>query len=231
MQLTYFGHSVLQVKTDGVTLLFDPFITGNPLAETVTSADALSPDAIILTHAHADHWGDTMEIARRCDALVVANYEITEYVRKNGHSKVQPMNIGGAFKFDWGVLTQTHARHSSSFPDGTYGGNPNGYLLHAEGVCIYNAGDTSAYLEMRWLRHKGPVDLALFPIGDVFTMGIVEAVHAADLVEPKLTVPIHFDTFPPIKADTEKWQRIMGMSGHESRILKPGESLDLDQTE
>lgn len=227
MLLTYFGHSVVQIKTGGATLLFDPFITGNPLAKAVTTADALSADAIILTHAHGDHWGDTMEIAKRCDALVVANHEITEYVKKNGHAKVQPMNTGGAFRFEWGTLTQTHARHSSSFPDGTYGGNPNGYILHAEDLYIYNAGDTSPFQEMTWIGSQQTIDLALFPIGDVFTMGITGAMQAARLVEPKLTIPIHFDTFPQIKADTGKWQELMNEIGRDTRVLKPGESLDL----
>ena len=227
MRLTYFGHSVVQIKTGGATLLFDPFITGNPLAEAVTTADALSADTIILTHAQGDHWGDTLEIAKRCDALVVANHEITEYVKKNGHAKIQPLNTGGSSRFEWGVLTQTYARHSSSFPDGTYGGNPNGYILHAESLYIYNAGDTSPFQEMAWIGSQQTIDLALLPIGDVFTMGITGATQAATLVEPKLTIPIHFDTFPPIKADTEKWQELMNEIGRETRVLKPGESLDL----
>ncbi len=227
MQLTYFGHSVVQIKTCGATLLFDPSITGNSLAEAVTSVDAHSPDVIILTHAHGDHWGDTMEIARQCNALVVANHEITEYVKKNGHENVQSMNTGGSFQFRWGVLTQTHARHSSSFPDGTYGGHPNGYLLKAEDLNLYNAGDTAPFLEMTWIGNQQTIDLTLFPIGDLFTMGLEGATQAARLVEPKLTIPIHYDTFPPIRADTEKWQELMKKAGHDTRILKPGESLIL----
>ncbi len=227
MRLTYFGHSAVQIETGDKTLLFDPFITGNPLAESVTSADSLSPDVIILTHAHGDHWGDTLEIAKRCDALVVANFEITEYTRRNGHENVQPMNTGGGIQFEWGTLIQTYARHSSSFPDGTYGGNPNGYVLYAEDRCVYNSGDTCAFMEMIWIGNHHPVDLALLPIGDVYTMGIHGARHAAHLIEPKLTIPVHYDTFPAIRADTEEWQELMKEIERETRILRPGESFDL----
>ncbi len=227
MRLTYFGHSAVQIETGDKTLLFDPFITGNPLAESVTSADSLSPDVIILTHAHGDHWGDTLEIAKRCDALVVANFEITEYTRKNGHENVQPMNTGGGIQFEWGTLIQTYARHSSSFPDGTYGGNPNGYVLYAEDRCVYNSGDTCAFMEMIWIGNHHPIDLALLPIGDIYTMGIQDARHAAHLIEPKLTIPVHYDTFPAIRADTEEWQELMKEIKRETRILRPGESFDL----
>jgi len=145
MKITYFGHSALQIETTGSTLLFDPFITGNPLAEKIISVDALHPDVIILTHAHFDHWGDTLEIAKQSQALVISNHEISQYIQNQGYDNVQSMNIGGSIKFEWGQLTMTYARHSSSFPDGTYGGTPNGYLLYLEGKCVYNAGDTDTF--------------------------------------------------------------------------------------
>lgn len=127
MTITYFGHSALQIETNGTTLLVDPFITGNGLAEGVVTADELNPDVILLTHAHGDHWGDTPAIAERTGALVVANFEITSYLgRVHGYENTHPMNTGGSWTFDWGRVTQTYARHSSSFPDGTYGGNPLG---------------------------------------------------------------------------------------------------------
>ena len=227
MQLTYFGHSALQIKTGGTVLLIDPFITGNPLAEAITQASALSADVILLTHAHFDHWGDTMEIAERTDALVVGNHEIAQYVTLRGYANVQSMNIGGSCIFEWGRLTMTYARHSSSFPDGTYGGNPNGYLLFIEDLCLYLSGDTSPFAEMSWIGEDHEIDLAILPIGDLFTMGIQGAVRSARLLGPHLTVPVHYDTFPPIEIDTELWQAEMEAAQLATRILRPGESLDL----
>ena len=227
MELVYFGHSVLQIKTGSTTLLFDPFITGNALAEGVTSVNSMAPDIILLTHAHFDHWGDTLEIAKQSGAVIVANHEITEYICKNGYENVQPMNIGGSCTFDWGRLTMTYARHSSSFPDGTYGGNPNGYLLFAEGVCVYNSGDTSPFAEMSWIGEDHSIDLALLPIGDLFTMGLEGSLRAARMLNPKLTVPVHYNTFPPIQADTDTWQERMSTEGLATRVLKPGERLAL----
>ncbi len=227
MELTYYGHSAIQIVTGDTTLLFDPYIRGNPLAESVTSVSSMSPDVILLTHAHFDHWGETLEIAKRSGALVVGNHEIAEYTHKNGHEKVQPMNIGGSWTFEWGKLTMTYARHSSSFPDGTYGGNPNGYLLFVEEVCVYISGDTCLFSEMSWIGDDHPISLALLPIGDLFTMGLEESVRAARILKPDLTVPVHYNTFPPIEADTHEWQKQMNAAGLSSRVLAPGESIDL----
>jgi L-ascorbate metabolism protein UlaG (beta-lactamase superfamily) len=224
MKLTYFGHSAFQIETNGTTVLFDPFITGNPHTEGVVAAGDLNPDVILLTHAHGDHWGDTLAIARRSGALVVANFEITNYVQKGGHANVQSLNTGGSWRFDWGAVTQTYARHSSSFPDGTYGGNPNGYLLKAEGKCIYNTGDTCPFAEMAWIGQDHAVDLALLPIGDCFTMGPDEAVRAARMIKPALTVPLHYNTFPPIEVDTGRWADTMADAGFAAKVLAPGET-------
>ena len=225
MKLTYFGHSAFQIETHGTTLLFDPFITGNPLAEGVVTAAELKPDVILLTHAHGDHWGDTLEIAQRTGALLVANYEITTYAQNHGHDTVQPMNTGGSWTFDWGKVKQTYARHSSSFPDGAYGGNPNGYLVYIEGQCIYAAGDTCPFAEMAWIGEDNDIDVALLPIGDCFTMGPEDSVRAARMVKPKLTIPIHYDTFPLIEVDTDEWAALMGAAGFATQVLAPGETL------
>ncbi len=226
MKLTYFGHSAFQIETGGATLLFDPFITGNPHAEGVLTAADLHPDVILLTHAHGDHWGDTLDIARTTGALVVGNFEVTQYTQQQGHDNVQPMNTGGSWRFDWGRVTQTYARHSSSFPDGTYGGNPNGYLLHVEGRCLYNTGDTCPFAEMAWVGEEHDVDLALMPIGDCFTMGPEDAVRAARMIRPELTIPLHYNTFPLIEVDPEAWAERMRTAGFATRILAPGETLD-----
>lgn len=226
MKLTYYGHSAFQIETKGTTLLFDPFITGNAHTDGVVTPGDLDPDVILLTHAHGDHWGDTLEIAARSGALLVANFEITSYARRHGHKNVQPLNTGGSWRFDWGTVTQTYARHSSSFPDGTYGGNPNGYLLFLEGICIYNAGDTCPFAEMAWIGEDHEVDLALLPIGDCFTMGPEDSIRAARMVKPALAIPVHYDTFPPIEVDTARWSGMMAEAGFEARVLAPGETLE-----
>ena len=227
MTLTYYGHSTFQLAAEGTTLLFDPFLTGNKHSEGVVTPADLHPDVIFLTHAHGDHWGDTMDIAKRCGALVVANFEITNYVQAQGHSNVLSLNTGGMWQFPWGRATQTYARHSSSFPDGTYGGNPNGYLIHAEGKCIYNAGDTDAFGEMAWIGEDHAVDVMLMPVGDCFTMGVQGSVRAARMVQANLNVPMHYNTFPPIEMDIGTWTSAMGRAGLPARVLAPGESLSL----
>lgn len=227
MQLTYFGHSAFQIETNGTTLLFDPFITNNPHTEGVVTADDLEPDVILLTHAHGDHWGDTLDIATRTGAQLVANFEIINYANNQGHENGQPMNTGGAWDFAWGRVTQTFARHSSSFPDGTYGGHPNGFIVEVEGKTIYNTGDTDPFSEMAWIGEDHDVDLLLLPIGDCFTMGPAGSLRAIRMVQPKLTVPLHFDTFPLIEVDTDAWAQQTQDAGFAAQVMAPGETLDL----
>lgn len=228
MELTYFGHSAFQIKTNGTTLLFDPFITGNSHAASVIKAEDLNPDVILITHAHGDHWGDTPEIAQRSNALVVANYDICEYMKRtHGYARVHSMNTGGTWRFDWGSVTFTYARHSSVFPDGSAGGNPNGLILHLEGKCIYNTGDTSPFAEMAWIGEDHDVDVALMPIGDCFTMGPKGAIRAASMISPNLSIPLHYDTFPPIEVDMSEWVDGMGAKGLDTKVLTPGETISL----
>ncbi len=228
MRLTYYGHSAFLIETKGVSLLFDPFITGNKLAEKHVSADDLSADVILLTHAHSDHWGDTVSIARRSDALVVGNFEITRYLaEKHGYENIRDLNTGGKWRFDWGEVIQTYARHSSSFPDGAYGGNPNGYLLHLEGKWIYNTGDTCPFTEMSWIGEDYPIEMALMPVGDCFTMGPAESLRAIKMIRPRRTVPLHYNTFPPIEIDIRQWAVMVREAGYEPNVLEPGETIEL----
>lgn len=227
MKLTYFGHSAFQIETKGTTLLFDPFISDNPHAAGVVSAEDLDPDYLFLTHAHADHWGDTLSIARRTGAQLVGNFEIVTYAQNEGIENVQPMNTGGAWDFPFGRVFQTYARHSSSFPDGTYGGNPNGYILHLEGKCIYNLGDTSPFAEMAWYGEDHDIDLALMPVGDCFTMNAEGAVRAAGMLNPAQVVPVHYDTFPFIEIDMEACQQTFEDAGFALAPLTPGGTLSL----
>lgn len=228
MELTYFGHSAFQIETNGTTLLFDPFIDGNPHAEGVVTPDELNPDAILLSHAHADHWGDTASIAQRSDAQVVANFEIIQYLGNNhGHENVQPMNTGGSYDFDWGRVTQTYARHSSSFPDGTYGGNPNGFILHVEDQCVYYTGDTAYFADMERIGASHDVDVALMPVGDVVTMGPEDAVQAVETLGASTTVPLHYGTFPFIKETPDEFVRLMDEAGFDAQALDAGETITI----
>ncbi len=226
MQITYFGHSAFQIESGDTTLLFDPFITGNKHTEGVVTADELDPDFILLTHAHSDHWGDTPDIAARSGAQVVANFEIVTYLQNNhGHDNAQQMNTGGWWTFPWGRAKLTYARHSSSFPDGTYGGNPNGYILHLEDKCVYNLGDTALFAEMEWIGEDHTIDLAFVPIGDCFTMGPDDALRAVKMLKPKHVVPVHYGTFPFIEVDAQDWARRVREEGIEASVPAPGETL------
>lgn len=229
MKLTYFGHSAFQIETKGTTLLVDPFISGNPHAEGVVTVDELVPDVLLLTHAHGDHWGDTPQVLENHpDTLVVANFEIIQYVQQElDHDKVQPMNTGGAWDFEWGTVKQTYARHSSSFPDGRYGGNPNGYLFFIEGKVIYDLGDTSPFAEMAYTGEDHDVDVALMPVGDCFTMGPQDAVRAARMIGPGLSIPIHYDTFPYIEIDMSEWTGAMEEAGHKTKVMEAGETYEV----
>jgi L-ascorbate metabolism protein UlaG (beta-lactamase superfamily) len=228
MTLTYFGHSAFQIETGGTVLLVDPFISDNPHAQGVVAVDDLSPDVLLLTHAHGDHWGDSPAIIERAAPLVIGQFEVTNYVQaKLGHEKVHPMNTGGSASFDWGRVTMTWARHSSSFPDGTYGGVAAGYILELDGVTVYAAGDTDRFAEMAWYGEEFDIDLALLPAGDDFTMGPAEAVKAAQMLKAGLCVPIHWGTFPLLTGDPDDFVARMGAAGMQARRLNPGETLAL----
>ncbi|MGA7306999.1 MAG: metal-dependent hydrolase [Rhodothermales bacterium] len=231
MKLTYFGHSAFQIETRDSTLLIDPFIDGNPRAQGVVSAASLDPDYILLTHAHGDHWGDTPRIAARTAATVVGCFEIAGYLKsKHGYENSVGTNTGGSVSFDWGKVTFTHARHSSSFPDGTYGGVACGLLLEIEGRLLYHAGDTEPFHEMGWISGGRTIDVAMLPIGDCFTMGPEASLRAIDLLEPDMVVPIHYNTFPAIHIDDdrlERWKGGVAERGTVPNILAPGESITL----
>lgn len=228
MKLTYFGHSAFQIEIEKATLLVDPFISGNPHAEGVVSADDLSPDVLLLTHAHGDHWGDSPDIIKRASPLVIGQFELTNYVQsQHDHEDVHPMNTGGKAEFDWGRVTMTWARHSSSFPDGTYGGNPAGYILELDGVTIYAAGDTDRFAEMAWYGEDFDIDVALLPVGDDFTMGPAEAVRAAQMLQAGLVIPIHWGTFPVLTGDPDDFVRQMEQKNMKARKLEAGEALEL----
>lgn len=224
MRLRYLGHSGLQITAEGVEVVIDPFITGNPRAG--VGLDDLQPDLIVVSHAHGDHWGDTPALAGRTGATVVGTAEVAAYAEGLGLTS-HAMNIGGSRELSGVRVTLTPAWHSSSFPDGTYGGMPTGIVLLVEGKRIYHAGDTALFSDLALIGRE-PVDVAFLPIGDNFTMGPSDALEAVRLVKPNLVVPIHYDTFPVIAQDAAAFKRAVEESTSSScAVLAPGEVLTL----
>lgn len=225
MKITYYGHAALQVDVAGKTILVDPFISPNPSAFAIDVA-ALQADYILLTHAHGDHIADVETIAQQTNAVIVANAEIAGYYEAKGF-KSHPMNHGGAWKFDFGTLKMVNAIHSSSFPDGSYGGNPAGFVLQAENQTIYIAGDTALTMDMKLIPMRYNLDLAILPIGDNFTMDYVDAVTAADFLQVNRVLAYHYDTFGFIKVDTQQAATAFKNAGKELVLLQIGEHLEL----
>ncbi len=220
IKFTWLGHSAFSFDIDGHAVLIDPFLTGNPLA----AADAadLEADIVLLTHAHGDHVGDTVDIAKRTGATVVTNFECGNWMMDQGVENVFQGNPGGTFKNDFMSVKWTIAHHSSSFPDGTYGGEPNGFIITARGYKLYFAGDTNLFLDMQLIGEEG-IDVAFLPIGDVFTMGIEDSLKAIRFVKPKYVVPMHYNTFPPITQNASDWaNRVNNETDAKPIVLDPG---------
>jgi L-ascorbate metabolism protein UlaG (beta-lactamase superfamily) len=226
MQISYHGHSIVKIKTGDYTLLIDPFITGNKLTDLEVGNE--KPDFILLTHGHNDHVGDTIAIAKASDALVIAPNELAVYLGWQG-VRTHGMNIGGACKFEFGTVKYTQAFHSSSYTTEAseiiYTGMPAGILVMAEDKTIYHAGDTAVFGDMELIGKLHSIDVAFVPIGDNFTMGPQDAAYAVELLNPKLAVPIHFNTFPPIEQDPETFKALV--LRQEVNILKAGEAFEL----
>ena len=224
VEVTWYGHACFSIVGGGATLLTDPFLTGNPLA--AVTADEVSADYILVSHAHGDHLGDAVPIAKRTGATIIANFEIATYCGNEG-ANAHPLHIGGGRDFPFGRVKLTIAHHGSSFPDGSYGGNPAGFLLTLEGKKIYHACDTGLFYDMKLIGEEG-IDLAILPIGDNFTMGPEDALKAVKFIEPKIVVPIHYDTFEVIEQDPHAFARMVeAETSARCMVLKPGDSLTL----
>ncbi|HID89177.1 MAG TPA: metal-dependent hydrolase [Anaerolineae bacterium] len=227
IRVTWYGHACVGLEVGEHRLLVDPFLTGNPLA--AASPDQFEPTAILVSHGHGDHVGDALEIAKRTGALIVSNFEICNWFQTQGHSNVHPQHIGGGFHYPFGYLKLTIAHHGSSLPDGSYGGNPCGFLLTAEGKKIYLACDTGLFYDMKLIGEEG-LDFAALPIGDNFTMGPDDALRAVKLLQPKRVLPYHYDTFDVIKQDPHAWaERVRAETSAEPVVLRPGESVVLEE--
>jgi L-ascorbate metabolism protein UlaG (beta-lactamase superfamily) len=221
-RVRWLGHACLLIESDGKNILIDPFLTGNPKA--AAKASEVPADFILISHGHGDHVGDAIAIAQRTGATVIANYEISEWLGKQGLTKVHGMQMGGGFGFAFGRVKMTLAFHGSALPDGSYGGNPAGFhLFLKDGTRIYDAADTGLFGDMRLIGEEG-IDLAILPIGDNYTMGPDDALRAIKLLMPKKVLPIHFDTFPPIVQDAAAWAgRVTQQGIAHPVVLKPGE--------
>ncbi len=225
-KFTWYGHATLGLETEGIKLLVDPFFSGNPAA--VVGADQIQADFILVSHGHNDHIGDTISIAKRTGATVVSNFEIANWVGEQG-VETHPQHIGGGHSYPFGYLKLTQAMHGSCLPDGSYGGNPAGFLLTTkDGKKIYLACDTGLFGDMRLIGDEG-IDLAVLPIGDNFTMGPEDALRAVKLIQPKHVIPVHYNTWELIAQDPNSWaQRVRAETGAEAHVLEPGETFSLD---
>ncbi len=226
MRLTYYGHAAFSVETQGKTLLFDPFITPNPLAKDI-DVSALRPDYILISHAHGDHVADALDIAKRSGATIVSIFEIVEWFTNQGAPAGHPMNFGGKWKFDFGTVKMVQAAHSSVFPDGTYGGNPGGFIIQNEEGTFYYAGDTALMMDMKLWGEQYDFDFVVLPIGDNFTMDVADAIQAARFLQARRVVGVHYNTFPYIEIDTEAARRQFAEAGIELLLPGIGETIEL----
>ena len=225
VKITWLGHAAFKIEGAGKTIYVDPFITNNPMAA-IKVEDIDKADYIFVTHGHFDHTGDTVEIAKKTGAVVVANAEVSEWFKTQGVENVQIMYFGGGSAFDFGRVRMVYALHGStiSAPAGPiHGGVAAGFVFDIGGVKIYHAGDTGLTKEMELLADE-KIDIALLPIGGHFTMDVKDAARAIGLIRPRKVIPMHYDTFPPIKADPQQLVELAGEKA-EIIILKPGESI------
>ncbi len=226
MQIQFLGHASFYIETNKAKLLIDPFISGNEKATGKIDIATLIPDYILVTHAHQDHTLDVEEIAKKSGATIISNFEITNYFEAKG-LKVHPMNHGGNWNFNFGNVKYVNAIHTSSFPDGSYGGQPGGFVISADDKNIYIAGDTALTMDMKLIPMSTKLDLAILPIGDNFTMGIDDAIIASDFVECDSVLGCHYDTFGYIEIDHIE---AVGKFEKESKtlhLLAIGESLTM----
>jgi L-ascorbate metabolism protein UlaG (beta-lactamase superfamily) len=225
MKITFLGHASLGIALGDIHILVDPFISANPKASSI-NINELKADYILLTHAHQDHILDVEAIAKRTNAVIVSNFEIVSYYEKLG-LEGHPMNHGGKWDFDFGSVKYVNAIHTSSFPDGTYGGQPGGFVIEGEHKNIYIAGDTALTMDMQLIPKYINLDLAVLPIGDNFTMGIDDAIEASNFIECDKVLGYHYDTFGYIEIDHESAKRKFFDKGKDLMLLEIGESIEL----
>lgn len=225
MKITFYGHASLGIEVGGKHILVDPYISANPEA-THIDIKLLKADYILLTHAHSDHILDVEAIAKRTNAVIVSNFEVAGHFGEKGF-KNHPMNHGGSWTFDFGKVKFVSAIHSSSFPDGSYGGNPGGFVIESEHKNIYISGDTALTMDMKLIPLRTKLDLVIFPIGDNFTMDVEDAILASDFVECDKILGVHYDTFGYIEINHEEAIRKFFDKGKDLMLLEIGKSIEL----
>ena len=222
-EFTWLGHGSWSIRAGDTNILLDPFLDDSPTA--TVKSDEVEADYILVSHGHFDHIADVVAIAHRTHATVVANIEICQWLAKQEVEKTEQMNTGGGIDLPFGRVVMTQALHSSGLPDGSYGGDPCGFVLKLPDGKIYFACDTALFLDMKLIGMVG-LDLAVLPIGDRFTMGPDDAVEATNLLSPKRVVPVHYDTWPPIRQDVNAWaERIRVHTQAEAVVLSPGMTI------
>jgi L-ascorbate metabolism protein UlaG (beta-lactamase superfamily) len=225
MKITFYGHACIGLEVSGKHILIDPFITGNPKASHI-DIDNIKVDYILLTHAHQDHTLDAEALAWKNAAVIVSNAEIADYYSRKG-LETHPMNHGGSWVFDFGKVKYVAAIHSSSFADGTYGGNPGGFVIEGERRNIYVSGDTALTYDMKLIPLRTKLDLAILPIGDNFTMDVEDAIIASDFIQCDKILGYHYDTFGFIEVDHEEAKRKFFDKGKDLMLLEIGESIEI----
>jgi L-ascorbate metabolism protein UlaG (beta-lactamase superfamily) len=218
LEITFLGHSAFLLKADNYTVLIDPFLTGNPLAK--HKPEDIDCDAIVVTHGHADHIGDTLAIAKRTGAIIFAAFEICEFFSSKGCDKCEPMNPGGKVTTPSGFIALTQAFHSSSY-EGQYMGQPCGAIINTAGVTVYHMGDTALFSDIKLIAELYKPDVAMIPVGDRFTMGPEQGRRAAEWIKPKIAIPMHYATFPLLTDDLSAFTPV----GVEVRAMQPAESI------
>ncbi|KIC91432.1 metal-dependent hydrolase [Flavihumibacter sp. ZG627] len=226
MQFTYYGHSCFSVRINGKKLLFDPFITYNELASGI-DAEAVEADYILVSHGHADHIADCVAIAKRTGAKVVANWEIHEWLNKNGVANTHPMNTGGMWDFHDFRVKCVVAQHSSGLPDGSYGGNPVGFIVFTDAGNFYYSGDTALTLDMQLIPRWAKLNFAVLPIGDNFTMDAADALACAEMIQCQQVIGVHYDTFGYIKIDHNAAKQVFAAAGKRLHLVTIGDTISL----
>ncbi len=226
MKVTYYGHSCFSVEVLGKQLLFDPFISKNELAKSIDPS-SLQPDFILLSHGHIDHVDDAVGIAKQSGAEIIATFEVATWMENQGIVNVHAMNTGGARNFSFGRVKLTTANHSSSFPDGSYAGNPVGFVVESTAGNFYYSGDTALTLDMKLIGEATKLDFAILSIGDNFTMGVDDAITASDFIGCKKVMGVHYDTFPPIILNHDEAKAKFAAAGKRLLLLEIGGSQDL----
>ena len=222
MNITYFGHSCFGIEVNGKHILFDPFISANELASAI-DVNTVKADYILVSHGHEDHIADLVTIAKRTNAKIICNWEISVWLNKQGISNTHPMNIGGKWKFEFGDVKCVVAVHSSSMPDGSYGGNPMGFIIESDSANFYYAGDTALTYDMKLIGDYRKVDFAFLPIGNNFTMGVDNAIIAAEFIKCTKIIGMHYDTFGYIKIEKELAIKKFNNAGNELILFEVGE--------